>query len=81
MTFNYIIIPATAEIIDSPSEIKGFAERRKTVSRKLRRDRRKHGRDRRSSVREGIIVNLSFNANRRRGTDRRRSQSSRFMIA
>ncbi len=81
MTFDYKIIPVRTEIIDSPHEINGFSERRKTVSRKFKRDRRKQDKDRRSSIREGIIVNLSFNANRRKGRDRRKPQVSRFLKA
>jgi len=79
MTFDYKIIPVRTEIIDSPNEINGFSERRKTVTRKFKRDRRKQDRDRRSSIRDGIIVSLSFNANRRKGTDRRRRQVSRVL--
>jgi hypothetical protein len=79
MTFDYKIIHVRTEIIDSPQEINGFSERRKTVSRKFKRDRRKQERDRRSSIRDGIIVSLSFNANRRKGTDRRRRQVSRTL--
>ena len=79
MTFDYKIIPVRNEEIDSPYEIKGFSERRKTVSRKFRRDRRKKNKDRRSSIRDGIIVSLSFKANRRRGTDRRTLQMVRFI--
>lgn len=79
--FDYKIIPVRTEIIDSPQEINGFPERRKTVSRRFRRDRRKQNKDRRSSIRDGVIVSLSFNANRRRGTDRRRTQSARTIKA
>jgi hypothetical protein len=81
MMFDYKIIPVRTEIIDSPQEINGFSERRKAVSRRFKRDRRKQDKDRRSSIREGIIVSLSFKANRRRGTDRRRTQSARTMRA
>ena len=34
-------------------------------------NKRKHTRDRRSSVRDGVIVSLSFQSNRRNGSDRR----------
>jgi hypothetical protein len=81
MVFDYKIIPVRTEIIDSAQEINGFSERRKTVSRRFKRDRRKQNKDRRSSIREGIIVSLSFKANRRRGTDRRRTQSARTLKA
>jgi hypothetical protein len=52
-----------------------FQERRKTVSRKFKRDRRKHRRDRRKSVRDGVIVTLSSRPNRRKGTNRRALQT------
>ena len=80
MAFDYKIIPVRNEAIESSYEIKGFSERRKTVSRKLRRDRRRKKKDRRSSIREGIIVCLSFKNNRRKGTDRRTPQFARFVI-
>jgi len=79
MTFDYKIIPVRNETIGSPYKINGFSERRKAVSRKLKRDRRKHKEDRRSSIRDGVIVNLSFKSNRRKGTDRRRPQISRYI--
>ena len=79
MTFDYKIIPVRNETIDSPYRIDGFSERRKTVSRKLKRDRRKHKKDRRSSIRDGVIVSLSTRSNRRKGIDRRRPQISRFV--
>ena len=81
MTFDYKIIPVRTEIIDTPHEINGFSEKRKIVSRKFKRDRRKKDKDRRSSIRDGIIVSLSFKANQRKGTDRRKSQFARFLKA
>lgn len=71
MTFDYKIIPVRREAIDSSYKINGFSERRKTVTRKTRRERRKQARDRRSGIRDGVIVNLSSKNNRRKGTDRR----------
>ena len=79
MSFDYKIIPVRNEEIDSPYEINGYSERRMTVSRKIKRDRRKQKKDRRSSIRDGIIVSLSFKANRRRGIDRRTPQISSFV--
>ncbi len=79
MTFDYKIIPVRNETIDSPYRIEGFPERRKTVTRKFKRDRRKHKKDRRSSIRDGVIVSLSFRNNRRKGTDRRKRQLSRIV--
>ncbi|MBU1194664.1 MAG: hypothetical protein KKE62_11115 [Proteobacteria bacterium] len=78
MTFDYKIIPVRNETVDSPHEINGFSERRKAVSRRLKRERRKHSKDRRSSIRDGVIVSLSSSDNRRKGTDRRRLPISRF---
>ncbi|MCG8683356.1 MAG: hypothetical protein MI892_00650 [Desulfobacterales bacterium] len=71
MVFDYKIIPVRNEVLDSPDKIRGFSERRKTVSRKFKKDRRKKKQDRRKSVRDGVIVDLSFRNNRRKGGDRR----------
>ncbi len=79
MTFDYKIIPVRNKAIGSAYAIKGFAERRKTVSRKSKRERRRVKKDRRSSIRDGVIVNLSFRSNRRNGIDRRRYQFSRIV--
>lgn len=78
MTFDYKIIPVRNEVIDSLYKINGFSKRRKAVSRKFKRDRRRHKEDRRSSIRDGVIVSLSFESNQRKGTDRRRTQISKF---
>ena len=72
MTFDYKIIPVRSKKIVSSNEINGFPRKRKTVTRKLKKDRRKHKIDRRSSVRDGVIVKLSFQASRRKGPDRRK---------
>ena len=88
MVFDYKIIPIQNEILNGPREVKGFSERRKTVTRKFRKDRRRSRQDRRKSVRDGVIVSLSFKNNRRKGGDRRRtsgttgqqSQSRGFVI-
>ena len=77
MTFDYKIIPVRDKTINSSYEIDGFPERRKTVTRRFRRDRRRKKTDRRSSIREGVIVTLSFENNRRKGTDRRSHHISR----
>lgn len=81
MTFEYKIIPVRRENIDNEYTITGFSGRRQTVSRKPKRDRRKQTRDRRSGIREGIIVNLSIKNNRRKGTDRRKKPApSKFVV-
>ncbi len=77
MVFDYKILPVKDEAIDAPYRIRGFSERRRTVTRKFRRDRRKARADRRSSVREGIFVELSFKNNRRKGVDRRNVSGDR----
>ena len=78
MVFDYKILPVKSETLDSPYEIRGFSERRKTVSRKPKRDRRKSKMDRRKSVRDGVFVNLSCNKqDRRKGGDRRQVAGSR----
>ena len=76
MVFEYKIIPIRNEALDATHEVRGFPERKKTVTRKLRRDRRKSKRDRRKSVRDGVIVNLSLKGNRRKGGDRRRRSAA-----
>ncbi len=77
MVFDYKILPVRDEAIDAPYRIRGFSERRRTITRKFRRDRRKAKADRRSSVREGIFVELSFKNNRRKGVDRRNVSGDR----
>ena len=74
MTFEYKIIPVQNEEIDSSYKIDGFSKRKKTITRKFKKDRRRHSNDRRSSVGNGVVVQLSFKAkfNRRRGADRRK---------
>ncbi len=78
MTFDYKILPVRDEKIGSSHKLDGFSERRKTVSRRPKRNRRKKINDRRSSIRDGVIVSLSFKNNRRKGIDRRARQFSRF---
>ncbi len=71
MVFDYKILPIRNDAVDSPHEVHGFSRRRKTVTRKLKRDRRKSSYDRRRGVRDGVIVSLSFKSNRRKIRDRR----------
>ncbi len=67
MIFNSKILPAQNNITNSSNRVK--------AGRKSKNDMRKRKYDRRSGVRDGIIVNLSSNSNRRRGMDRRRVQA------
>lgn len=50
-------------------------ENRITSGRKIKNDKRKRKTDRRSSVRDGVIVSLSSESNRRNGFDRRKIQT------
>lgn len=72
MVFEYKVIPSRDGLINSTHKVRGFSEKRKAVTRRLARNRRKKKMDRRSSVREGVIVSLSFEDNMRRGVERRR---------
>jgi hypothetical protein len=76
MSFDYKTLPIKNKAVDSPNEIRGFSERRKTVTRKFKKNRRKPHLDRRKSVRDGVIVVLSFKQNRRKGIDRRKISSN-----
>jgi hypothetical protein len=80
MTFEYKTIPVQKKEIDSSYKIDGFSKRKKTVIRKFKKDRRKDRGDRRSSIREGIIVSLSSKkrSNRRKGADRRKYQFAKL---
>ena len=80
MTFDYKIIPARREAIDNSYRINGFSERRQTVSRKQKRNRRKQNQDRRSGIRDGVIVSLSSKNNRRKGNDRRKHYLSKIIV-
>jgi predicted RNA-binding protein len=80
MVFDYKIVPIRNEAVDSPSEIYGFSRRKKTVTRKLKKNRRKSTYDRRESVRDGVIVNLSSKRNRRKTRDRRHVSGERRLF-
>ena len=77
MVFDYKILPIRNEDLEAPDPIRGFSRRRSTVTRKLKRDRRKSPLDRRQSVRDGVIVSLSFKSNRRKIRDRRNISGGR----
>lgn len=77
MVFDYKIIPIQNETIDSLSEIRGFLRRKKTVTRKQKKNRRKSNLDRRADVRDGVIVSLSSKNNRRKTRDRRNVSGER----
>ncbi|MCP3943520.1 MAG: hypothetical protein GY710_18855 [Desulfobacteraceae bacterium] len=81
MVFDYKILPIRRETIGSPYRIRGFSRRRQVVTRKLKRDRRKLTYDRRKSVRDGVIVSLSFTRDRRKIRDRRKVSGERRKTA
>ena len=67
MIFNPKIVSTQNKVPNSSKRI--------TTGQKLKSDKRKRKRDRRSSVRDGVIVNLSSDHNRRKGFDRRKLQT------
>ena len=75
MTSDQKITPIKDELTNPPNKIMDSQERRNTFFQKFKRDRRKNKKDRRRSVRDGVIVTLSFKADKRKGPDRRKLQS------
>ena len=75
MTFQYKTIPYRETVIGSVDRVKHMpGDTQKTITRKFKKDRRKKKRDRRLSVREGVIVELSGENNRRKRKDRRKNR-------
>ncbi|MCK5310788.1 MAG: hypothetical protein KAJ62_01685 [Desulfobacteraceae bacterium] len=75
MTFQYKTIPYRETSIGSVDRVKHMpGDSQKTITRKFKKDRRKNKRDRRDSVREGVIVELSSDNNRRKTKDRRKNR-------
>ncbi len=64
MIFNSKILPVQNKITRTVKKT--------TVGRKSKSEKRRRKADRRSSVRDGVIVSLSSVANRRKGSDRRK---------
>lgn len=67
MIFDSKILSVQNIRTDAPKKVAG--------SGKIKVEKRKRKSDRRSSVRDGVIVNLSSESNRRRGVDRRKLQN------
>jgi hypothetical protein len=67
MIFNPKIV-STQNKVTKPSK-------RIAAGQKFKSDKRKRKIDRRSGVRDGVIVNLSSEYNRRKGFDRRKLQA------
>ena len=75
MTFHYRTIPYRETSIGSVDRVKHMpGDSQKTITRKFKKDRRKNKSDRRQSVREGVIVELSSETNRRKAKDRRKNR-------
>ena len=75
MTFHYRTIPYRETSIGSVDRVKHMPDdSQTTITRRFKKDRRKNKRDRRDSVREGVIVELSSENNRRKIKDRRRKK-------
>jgi len=71
MIADYEIIPGADKIMGNGSRGTGFAGGYRTKASNYRKDRRKRRYDRRKSVRDGVIVTLSFKKDRRKNPDRR----------
>ncbi len=68
MYFNSKILPVQNRVTNSSTRV--------SANRRLKGDKRKRKFDRRRSVRDGVVVNLSYESNRRNGSDRRRAQTN-----
>ncbi len=64
MIFNSKILPVQNKVTNTVKKT--------TVGRKSKNEKRRRKTDRRSSVRDGVIVSLSSVPNRRKGSDRRK---------
>jgi hypothetical protein len=73
------ILPVTNKIINTGDRSESFgSEYRPNVSNR-KKERRKSTYDRRKSVRDGVIVTLSFKKDRRKNPDRRSTASGRLV--
>ncbi len=59
------------KIISAGNKVGNFSNKITDRKKLKKNNKRKRTRDRRSSVRDGVIVSLSFQSNRRKGSDRR----------
>lgn len=71
MIADYEIIPGADKIMGNGRRGTGFAGGYQANMPGRRKDRRKRRYDRRKSVRDGVIVTLSFKKDRRKKPDRR----------
>jgi hypothetical protein len=77
MIAEYEIIPGADKVTGIGGRETGFAGRYQTRVPNRKKDRRKRRYDRRKSVRDGVIVTLSFKKDRRKNPDRRIRTSAR----
>ncbi len=63
------------KIISAGNKVGNFSNKITDRQKLKKNNKRKRTRDRRSSVRDGVIVSLSFQSNRRNGSDRRALQT------
>ncbi|MCG8550031.1 MAG: hypothetical protein MI799_06490 [Desulfobacterales bacterium] len=71
------IIPGAEKIVENTGRGAGFGVGYQTKKSNRKKDRRKARYDRRKSVRDGVIVTLSFKKDRRKTPDRRLQASAR----
>ncbi|PIE62240.1 MAG: hypothetical protein CSA25_06050 [Desulfobacter postgatei] len=76
MNAENTILPITNKIIETGDRSGDFSVYQPNVSNR-KKDRRKRPYDRRKSVRDGVIVSLSFKKDRRKNPDRRSLVSGR----
>nr|WP_319491362.1 hypothetical protein [uncultured Desulfobacter sp.] len=77
MIADYEIIPGADKIMGNGTRGAGFAGGYQHKAPNRRKERRKRRYDRRKSVRDGVIVTLSFKKDRRKKPDRRLRTSIR----
>ena len=73
------ILPVTNKIINTGDRSESFGSGYRPNVSNRRKDRRKTPYDRRKSVRDGVIVTLSFKKDRRKNPDRRSTASGRLV--
>ena len=74
MNILYKILPFNDDTVPNTDRVGRLPNRRTTTySRRRQKERRKRKYDRRQSVRNGVIVSLSYKSDRRKGGDRRKT--------
>jgi len=73
------ILPVTNKIINPGGRSEGFGSGYQPIASNRKKERRKRPYDRRKSVRDGVIVSLSFKKDRRKNPDRRSTPSGNLV--